>query len=267
MSIDKINLYAGSHAIEFERFAVVFRSPLDDGDQGRFDDNAGDIRELFPAIEEPGVLQLAFGDSPPPKQPVLKQLREFARDGQERWSGQFGENAVAVTCHRYTGWEEIWPLTAARLYHLLKCVDPQKYVGSIEYSVADKLIERILPQSQFLGLTSRNIFRDDVWVPKMLLQHHDPRWDFQAGKFNNISDNSEQLERLSARSVIAGNAVVVQIENTFSHRFKEPVRLRELLDEDALSTHIVSVFDQFHDNNKATIKKVLVDQLIGKMGL
>jgi len=267
MSLADIELFSGEHAIELERFAVVFRSPLDEGDGGRFSDKIEQIKEQFGAIDDQKILQFVIGPGPAPKEPVFKRLVEFGRDGREIWFGQFGENAVALTCKRYTNWQEIWPQAKSRLELLLSCVDPQKFVSSIEYSVTDTLREKLKKDRKDQQLLSRNIFKQDVWVPGVLLEYSDPRWDFQCGQFPRNNEQSEHLERVAAKSVLAGDSILVQIENTFSNKFNEHVRLKELLDNDELSAHTIKVFDQFHDDNKKTVKKILVESLTDRMGL
>lgn len=266
MSIDSIKLYAKEHAIESEQFTLVFRSPLDAADEGRFDEKRPDIEGLFRAIDEPNVFQVVMaGGSQPPK-PVIKILNDFGRNGKPEWSGQFGENAVSVSSMQYTKWDEVWPSVQDRLNLLLDCVDPFKFAGSIDYTVTDTFTEKFCPPSE-PALLSQNILRKGHWVPECLLSYKDPRWDFSAGLFHKPNAESEVLERVEARSFLSGDHVVTSISNTFSLRLTTAVRLKDLLQDGGVAGLVTETFEDFHDKNKVTIKSILVDGLLERMGL
>jgi hypothetical protein len=267
MSTKNIQLFAGKHAIESEQFTVVFRSPLDSADEGRFEEYKGEIGSFFGSIDEPSFVQLIMGDGPSAK-PVMKVLTEFGRNGKATWAGQFGENAVSVTSKQYTNWEEVWPGVLNRLEKLLACVDPFKYVSSIDYCVTDTLEEQ-RATDQDLHLLSKNIFKRGSWVPdRLLTQYHDPRWDFSAGAFVDSNSTEETLERVEAKSQIAGQKISASITNIFSLRYKEQVRVRDLLEKNgSIGASVVETYSRFHDQNKLTIKSILVEELLTRMGI
>lgn len=266
MPTDNIELFSDRHAIEVEQFTIVFRSPLDSGDDGRFQEALPKLKELFAAIDEPHFVQFIVGDQPPPQQPVLKTLTEFSRDGKPTWTGQFGENAVSIASRKYSSWNDIWPEVIKRLSLLIECVDPFKFVTSIEYSVTDSLKEKIVPDRQ-MSLLSENIFKTGSWVPGSFSNYKDPRWDFSAGAFISGDQKSEILERLEARSGIAGDYIVASITNTFSMRFRQASRVKEIFPDGGLGEEVTGVFNRFHDDNKNTISSILVDDLLRRMGL
>jgi hypothetical protein len=266
MSTDSIKLYAKDHAIESEQFTLVFRSPLDAADAGRFDEKKPEIEESFRAIDEPNVFQVVMGDGPQPPMPVIKVLNDFGRNGKPEWSAQFGENAVSVSSMQYTKWAEVWPSVQYRLNLLLSCVDPFKFVGSIDYKVTDTLTERIIPRSEG-ALLSRDILKKGNWVPEGLLSYTDPRWDFSVGLFHSPNAESEVLERVEARSFLSGDHIVTSISNTFSLRLKAAIRLKDLLQGGNVTGRVTETFENFHDKNKITIKSIFVDELLERMGL
>jgi len=265
MSTGSIELYAGKHAIETEQFVVTFRSPLDTSDEGRFSDQIAELQSQFAAITEPEVFQFVIGETKPSK-PVLKRLNEFGRDGRPTWDGQFGENAVLVASRQYTGWLDIWPKVKAKLELLLGCVDPFKIIASIDYSVTDTFLEKSAGVTD-AALRSNKMFKPDSWVPYQLLDNTDPRWDFDAGRFVSDSKEAETLERIKAKGVIAGDSVQVSITNSFSYRFRGSNRLSEFFRDGETDSKLDDVFDRFHDANKVTIKSILIDDLLTRMGL
>ena len=266
MSTDSIMLFGRDHGIESEQFTLVFRSPLDAADEGRFEEKKTDIEEHFRAIDEPNVFQVVMGNDKQPPKPVIKLLNDFGRNGKPEWSAQFGENAVSVSSMQYTKWEEVWPSVRERLNLLLSCVDPFKVVASIDYKVTDTLIEKVRTDTE-MNLLSRNILRAGEWVPGSLLSYGDPRWDFSGGVFRDASETSEVLERVEARSFLNGDSVVTSISNTFSLRLKAPVRLKEYFQESSVDGRVTEVFEDFHDKNKVTIRSILTDALLDRMGL
>ncbi|KJS41130.1 MAG: hypothetical protein VR71_20090 [Roseovarius sp. BRH_c41] len=266
MSIDSIKLYANTHAIESEQFTLVFRSPLDSADEGRFDERRPEIEELFRAIDEPDVFQVMVGEGPQPPKPVIKVLNDFGRNGKPEWSGQFGENAVSVSSMQYTNWAEIWPSVQNRLKLLLNCVDTFKFVGSIDYKVTDTFTEKVIPNNKG-ALLSKNILKKGNWVPEGLLSYEDPRWDFSSGLFHSPNERSEVLERVEARSFLTGDQVVTSISNTFSLRLKAAIRLKDLLEGGNVTGRVTETFEDFHDKNKVTIRSIFVNDLLKRMGL
>jgi len=266
MSTDSIMLYGKNHGIESEQFTLVFRSPLDSADEGRFEEKRANIEDHFRAIDEPNVFQVVMGNETQPAKPVIKILNDFGRNGKPEWSAQFGENAVSVSSMQYTNWEEVWPTVKERLNLLLSCVDPFKFLASIDYKVTDTLIEKVRPNTE-MNLLSRNILRAGDWVPRSLLSYDDPRWDFSAGVFRDATTTSEVLERVEARSFLNGDSIVTSISNTFSLRLKTPVRLKDYFEGNSVDGCVTEVFEDFHDKNKVTIRSILTDQLLGRMGL
>ena len=266
MSTDSIKLYAKDHGIESEQFTLVFRSHLDAADEGRFDEKRSEIEGLFRAIDEPNIFQVVMGNGSQPPKPVVKVLNDFGRNGKPKWSGQFGENAVSVSSMQYTNWEEIWPSVQERLNLLLSCVDPFKFVGSIDYKVTDTLSERIIPDSK-QALLSQNILKNGHWVPEGLLSYSDPRWDFSAGLFHNPNSEAEVLERVAARSFLSGYQIVISISNTFSLRLKVALRLKDLLQAGSVTGYVTETFEDFHNRNKVTIRSILANDLLERMGL
>lgn len=267
MATDNVELISGAHAIEMENFSVVFRTPLNSGDEGRFQEGVERIRKFFGAIEEHGVVQFFLGAEPPSNDippPIMKTLREFGRDGSAHWTAQFGDNAVSVTCNKYEGWADSWPKVEERLKLLLDCVDPFKFVSSIEYGVVDTLRERITEDIASIQLLTSNIFKKGSWVPERFTNEYlDPRWDFSGGAFVGRHAEGEILERLEAKGFISSGYVVVSVNNSFSLRFTKPIRLKDIL----ASGGIAAAYNKFHDDNKVTIRAVLNDELLNRMGL
>lgn len=264
MPINEITPHGEQHAIEAANFAIVFRSNVDEADEGRFEDGKQKLQDLFGSIDSPGFFQIQFGeDERNNRPPVLKKLADFGRDGKREWSAQFGENAVALTCLRYTNWDEIWPNVEERLDALIEFIDQFKLVGSIEHSVTDTFYAA----KDNKAILSKGVFKGGDWIPNFLLEYDDPRWDFSCGKFIKRDDRSETLERMEAKSIISGNQISVSITNSFSHRYFAPVRLKELLRDSKLNADTKGLFEGFHENNKTSIRSILNDELLTRIGL
>lgn len=271
MSIDAIALHSGHHAIEVENFAVSFRSQLDLGDKSRFNERRDSLTNHFGAIEEPEVFQFTVGPTPEFRsnqpEPVMFALTEFGRDGKATWTGQFGENATAVSARQYSNWQEIWPQVVLKLGELLQCIDPHKMVASVEYSVTDSFSERY-NRGGTQALNPSNIFKFGAWVPMRLENYRDPRWDFQSGLFVDNQAEFDVLERVEAKSVIRDKRVIASITNSFSYKFKKPIRLKDIQgSSDTLSDEISVIFTKFHDDNKSSIRSILVEGMLQRMGL
>ena len=263
--LEHILLYAKQHAIESASFIVNFRSPIDQDDEGRFNDRLVELEEFFPSIESPEFFQISFGQPPTgqPDKPVMKVLNEFGRDGKATWSAQFGESTISLSCKRYTRWDEVWSEAYKRISLLMGIVDPHKFIASIDYAAVDKFSALTDTNS----LLSKNILKENEWVPSYLLEYSDPRWDFSCGRFLDVQSDTLLLERMEAQSAIESNRTIVSISNLFSLRFESAVRAKDIVVEEGLSEKFASVWQDLHDRNKTAIKSILIDELQNRMGL
>lgn len=269
MAVDNIQLIAGNHAIEVVNFVIVFPTPLDSGDEARFEESINELRNQFAAIEKPGVFRFVVGNGPAPDQanPVMYHLNHFSHNGKPEWSAQFGENAVAISCRKYTNWDAVWASACFRLTSLLRCVDEFKPVASIQYGVTDTFIEPVGIPTEDRQLFASNILNNGTWVPDAIVEYSDPRWDFQAGKFLEEIDGHDVLERVEARSVISGSNIVANLTNTLSLKYKNIYRVKDLLVENNEGTDLSRTFGNFRELNKRTIRQILKAELADKMGL
>lgn len=267
--VEKINLYAKSHAIEVANFVVNLGLAIDHADVRRFDERVETLRTLFPAINSPEMFHIAFGgpvpgNAKPPAPVPVKELTFFSNDGRPEWVGSFGENRVVVSCRKYTKWEEVWPSAKARLDALLGCIDEYKPVHSVDYSVTDTFSSA----KSDAALISPNIFKENDFIAKHILGSVDPRWDFSQGWFDNPDDRDQILVRVDGRSGVQNDLVVASIGNLHSQRFGTGIGVGELLSsENGGASKADQIFDSFHDKNKELLKSLLVDQLLVRMRL
>lgn len=270
--LDKISLYAGRHAIEVVNFTISLAAPIDEADMRRFEENKQSVAEIFPAISSPEVLQIPLSPglptSPPPKITPPKMLSLFGGDGKLAWNGQFGDNLIAVSCHAYTRWDEIWPLAKKRLACLAGLVDPKKPVWAVDYSVTDTFSAK----SKDNVLLSSRVFKDTPLIPSRFKNYEDPRWDFSYGWFEETSEHETVLKRIDGRSVIQGPRTVVRIVNAYSYRpsgQNVPMPLHALLKSGKwdVNGQLDRIFNMFHDSNKSFLMAILEHGLLVRMGL
>ncbi len=264
-NIDKINLHAEAHAIEVVNFVVNFSLPIDHADIRRFADKEGDFKELFPAISTPQVYEINLA-SPMEKMrqpsPVpIKELTYFASDGRPEWVAAFGDNRVSVSSRRYTKWDEIWPSAKKRLDALLSCVDTYKPVHSIDFSVTDTFSAK----TEHKALVPSNVFSANKYLPQILLESTDPRWDFNQGWFEDAASINQVLVRIEGRGGIQNDRVIASISNSFSQRFGKSQAISDIKGEAEIN--LDQTFINFHDKNKRLLRDLLVDQLLIRMNL
>jgi len=72
--LTNIHLFADTHAVEVMSFSVILGVSIDHADIRRFDDEIENVKEVFPSITSPDMIQIAIGPSeqnpPPPPVPV-----------------------------------------------------------------------------------------------------------------------------------------------------------------------------------------------------
>lgn len=259
-SAEKIRLHSKDHAIEVANFGVVLDIAIDKADMSRFEEQEPSLREHFPSISSPDVLQISLGTGQPePHLPGIvkpKNLAIFDEDGKPRWTAAFRDNHIFVSCHKYNGWEHVWPEAEKRLGALISCLDPYKPIKSLEFSITDTFTAN----KNDHALTAKNIFKSNKLMLEKLTQLDDPRWDFSAGWFENIRAEDEILIRLEGRSEIRNMDVVSSISNLHSWRFRKEKRISDF-------SNISSSFDDMHDRNKELIRLVLRDDIKSRMGL
>jgi len=265
-NIKYIGLFAESNAIEVANFCVYLDSPIDHADIRRFDESR-EIKDLYPAINSPDMLQIRIGNqrqgsSSPPPVPV-KQLNHYRPDGKPDWTGSFGENRILVSCHFYDSWESVWLDAKKRLDLLLGCVDQYKNIFSIDYSVTDTFSARRADES----LVPSNLFKDNEFIAKYILKSKDNRWDFSQGWFENPTTQDQVLMRIEGQGGIENDVVIASIVNLYSQRPGTKVAVKDLLDSVDGNSILDQVFEQFHDQNKRLLRQLLVDGLLDRMGL
>ena len=124
----------------------------------RFQEDENELRELYPAINDNAEIRLAFGATPPclPMPPASKDLAYFSSNGEREWAWDFGDNQIAVSCRKYSRWEQVWPEAEKRLNALLVCMDRYKPVSSVDCGVIDTF--RTARTDEIL--TPHNIFKE-----------------------------------------------------------------------------------------------------------
>lgn len=265
-NIDSIDLFTESNAIEVVNFCIYLDSPIDHADIRRFDENC-EIKALYPAISSPEVLEIRIGNqrqnnlstSPVP----VKQLNHYRSDGRPDWTGSFGETRILVSCHFYTSWESVWPDAKKRLDVLLGCVDQYKNIFSMDYSVTDTFKAKNADES----LVPFNVFKDNEFIAKYILESEDCRWDFSQGWFENIASQDQLLMRIEGQGRIENDTAIASIVNLYSHRLAKGIAVKDLLDPVDDNSQIDRVFEEFHSKNKILLRKLLVDGLLDRMGL
>lgn len=271
-ALDQIELSAGQHAIEVANFAIFFATPLDQTDMRRFTDGQSSVAKLFPAIHPPNSLQLPLppiGHVAPQAVEVIHpaELLLFGGDGRPTWTGQFGGNAIHVSCRAYTDWKQVWPAAEKRLTCLARLVDPHRLVSAVDYSVTDTFHADTKAQV----LLASEIFEKTRFVPSCLNDYQDPRWDFSHAWFESVDGFGAVLVRVGGRGVLQGTKTSVSIDNTHSYRLAEAVEVSSLLGESgkgaASHSRLAQIFERFHDRNKALLREILKDRLLARMRL
>ena len=268
-SIDKIILHKETHAIEVANFIVALGHKIDIGDINRFKDQREHLASLFPSILTPDVYELKLGD---PLSRTVRQdgsalhreLSYFGHDGSLEWAASFGDNRIITSCRNYTRWDEVWPLAKERIDALLKCVDPYKPVQSVDFSVTDTFRAK----KNDAALAPRTIFKKNDFIANHIVCMSDPRWDFNQGWFTKSEDTDQILVRVEGRSGIQNDLVVASISNLHSRRFGTDVKVDGLLcAKDQVDARVSTIFEEFHDNNKSLLRKLLSDDLLTRMKL
>jgi uncharacterized protein (TIGR04255 family) len=263
-----IKLVAGEHAIEAETFSLAFAEPLTQADYSRFDDASDTLRQLFPVISpvssyelhpQAGVLQV-------PEDRAGRELVEFGRDGKQEWSAGFHGNSIHVTIHKYTNWQEMWPLARQRINALLDCIDQQKQVIAVDFAVVDTFFSH-LPELKLLPSVVVNA--DSVFISPKILECSDPRWDIQQGWMARQVDKNLKLTRVDIQAGIQNNLSRVSVQNVLSFRPEVPKlpTLGSLRSEDDGLCVIDRLIDQFHDENKVILTQILHDRVLKKLRL
>jgi len=269
--LDKIQLFADTHAIDAANFQINLGLAIDSADLRRFDEKADEktdeLRALFPAIDSPEVIRFeidngAASHSRPP--PPARELALFASDGRQLWAGSFANNRILVSCRNYTKWQEIWPQANNRLNALLACIDPYKPVQSVDYSVTDTFRAK---QADDV-LVPDNIFREHDLVSGQVRNLRDPIWDFRQGWFDNLASEAPVLIRIEGQGVIDNDRAVTSIHNLHSQRFRGGMTVGELIADDPEDgSKADQIFDVFHRKNKNLLRTLLTDCLLARMGL
>jgi hypothetical protein len=266
-AFQSITLFAGEHAIEAETFSVAFAEPLTHADYRRLEKEEAAIRLLFGSIMPLNSYQFnpKSGIVEVPKDLSGREMLDFDRDGSPRWSAGFQENLVRLTIHKYTRWQDIWPEAEKRLRLLLSCVDSQKRVVAIDFGVVDTLIS----ERARLELLPRIVLnRASAFVSERIYACEDPRWDIQQGWMDDRNDGSLKLTRVDVQASIQNDRSRASVQNILSFRpDKQTITLEDVLAQGDAGSLVNKVYNEFHDENKQLLKKLLHPEILKRLGL
>lgn len=264
---------ADHHAIKTVSFGLEWPEPLQDDLLILLRALHVRVRKFLPRVTQQEELgfEIAVGSSRP-KSDLPPKLRLAAvtfdsvqRNGEQEWSLVIQRNVLAVNCHVYTRWDEIWTTAKELLMHFVPILARERGIAVIGLQYVDQFrvtsptehfrAEHLLRQGSSL-LPSHVFERDDLW-------------HLHQGFFETQREPTahRRLNHLALDVVDVSGERLIQITTAHRALLDEPASNVDLLldhqDGGTLSHHMVAL----HQVNKGCLRELLNDSICERIGL
>lgn len=264
---------AGRHAIKTVSFGLEWQQPLQEDLLVLLKALHGRVRDRLPRViqhQEIGF-QIVVSPSPPtPEAPPKPQLAGLTFDalqpnGEPEWSLAIQRNFLAVNCHVYSRWNEIWPKAKEFLSPFVPVLARECGISVIGLQYVDQF--RVLDVAE--EFRADDLFRaDSPFLPKHVFELDD-LWHSHHGYFQTMTEPSahRQLNHVDIDVVNANEERLVQI--TTAHRAlldQAAVDGAALLDDKksgALHHYMIAL----HRLNKKLLRQLLAEAMCERISL
>lgn len=255
--------FAGHNAIEAAVFALRLQQPLDmaclQRIDGAFDQKASDPQQGG----LPGKQLIQFQAGPgAPFPPNTGELLRFVSlpSGAHAWRLQVQANAIVVTCHQYSRFNEVWP-RAKRYFDLtLEAIDTPCDVMEVSHQVLDRFNYHATPGLDYdlaeLFKRGSDYLTPKAWNSGLL-------WHVHQGWFDENDDGFKHLHQINLSNNLVGPdlyATLIDHRATSVMKDGRPIVLGQgqTLDE---------LFGQLHASNRDLLLNLLTPEKLAEIGI
>jgi len=264
---------AGRHAIKTVTFALEWQQPLQDDLLLLLKALHSKVRDRLPRVlqrQEVGF-QIVVSPAPAvpeiPPEPRLASLRFEALqpNGEPEWSLTIERHFLAVNCHVYSRWNEIWLRARDLLLPFVPVLARECGISVIGLQYIDQF--RVAgPSEQF---RATDLFRDkSPFLPSHVFKLDD-LWHSHHGYFQKRTEPTahHQLNHINVDVVDANDGRLVEITTVHRALLDQPATSGVMLLDDEnggeLHHHMVAL----HQVNKKHLRLLLIDAMCDQINL
>lgn len=261
------------HSVVEVAFALQFSSRLDEAQLRSVSEMEGRLKDFLPKKEEATAIDFEIRNneiSPSRHSQTLAEVKfsHYASDGTADWLMRVNRNLITVSCFAYERWHTVWP-EAKRLLSMVgsALVSPTTPIGAISLQYIDRFLylgdQRDYSAGELFNLSSPYL------TPKSL--EAGPYWHIHQGWFDATPHTltereSRLLNRLNINAAAAEGEHQTTIDHFMSWQFRDAVSKRSAIFEDPEQL-LEKSMAHLHDNNKATLRRLLSDDVLAQIGL
>lgn len=264
---------AGPHAIKTVSFGLEWQEPLQEDLLILLRALHLKVRDRLPRViqhQEIGF-QIVVSPAPPvqetPPKPRLSGLsfEALQPNGEPGWSLAIQRNFLAVTCHVYSRWNDIWPLAKDLLLPFVPVLARECGISVIGLQYVD--------QFRAIGASERfraaDLFRDgSQFLPKHVFELDD-LWHSHHGFFQAMTAPTahRRLNNIDVDVVNANEERLIQITTAHRALLDQPATdgAALLVDKDGGELHHHMV--ELHQVNKQLLRQLLNDDICEQINL
>lgn len=264
---------AGSHAIKTVSFGLEWRAPLSEDVLLLLKTLHVKVRDRLPRLTQQEAIELQILVSPdPPPQPAPANPRlaglkfeALQPNGEPHWSLVIQGNFLAVTCHVYSRWQEIWPQARGLLAPFVPVLARECGIAVIGLQYSDQF-RAIGPAGTFLAA--------DLWragsplLPAQVFTLQD-LWHAHHGFFEQLDEprSHRRLNNIDVDVIAVNQQHLIQL--TTAHRAFLDQQTRDSAQllggsEDGLLDHFMG---ELHQVNKRILRQILNDAVCHHINL
>jgi uncharacterized protein (TIGR04255 family) len=264
---------ADVHAIKTVSFGLEWQNPLQEEELTFLRALHPKVRDELPRVtkQEGFAFQVVVGQTQPEQQaPPKPQLDGITFDalqpnGQQAWSLVIQKHFLAVSCHVYTRWEEIWGKAQELLMPFVPVLVKERGISVIGLQYVDQF--RITGERE--QFRAAHLFRSDSpFIPSNAYELDD-LWHSHHGFFQKIAEPAahRRLNNIDVDVLDANNERIIQITTAHRAILDEPaVDASALMNEHdggELHRHVV----ELHTINKTCLRRTLTTAMCAQIGL
>ncbi len=183
-------------------------------------------------------------------------LQSFKDNGKPSWILKIEENTIEVTCFSYDNWDAVWEKVNHYFLETLVALENDNKLVICILIMVDKFI--------FDNYNIQDIFSLETpyLTQNVLNGQSGDLWHIHEGWFDKLEDKT-YLNALNLSIINESNLIITNIENTIQRQFiNSPQVISEFK-----AVLMGEVFSLLHTKNKETLKQLLSQAQLKRMGL
>lgn len=248
------------NAIEQSSFILIFERSFDKNELQSLRRLESKFKEDLPVFNEINSVNVSIEghNIKNSNETIGFLLQSFKDNGKPNWILKIEENMIEVTCFSYNHWEAVWGKVNNYFLETLLALDSDNKLVICVLKVLDK----------FLNISDNYNIKDifnlntPYLTQNVLNGQSGDLWHVYEGWFDKLK-NKTYLNALNLSTINESDSIITNIEHTIQCQFiSSPQIISEFKD-----TEMKNIFILLHDKNKETLRNLLNQEQLDRIGL